>query len=266
MQTLSGPGPRLRIGHLLVWILGCALGFAAYRELTPRGLMPPMPPRIRSLSVAYNLVMGVALGTLLTGVGVLAHRRGRGDMSYPLLPGHWLLLFGVAAALADGVAVIVFRALVVAWSQDDAFMSAYWLPYRFARNGPNLPGMFHQCVGWGLATVAALGFLGYLRRRLSWPWLAVFFTFFLAAGVLAAGAIVSTISAYGPSGWSGPLLWYRRAIHLYAGFIFVSASAIVVASACDLRDRTPTDGLHWTGALVWLMIALVQVTLYACLR
>ena len=126
--------------------------------------------------------------------------------------------------------------------------------------------MFHQCVGWGLGAVAALGFRWYLRRRLSWPWLAVFFTFFLAAGILAAGAIVSTISAYGRSGWAGPLVWYRRAIHLYAGFIFVSTSAIVLASARDLRDWTLTDGLHWTGIAVWLMIALVQLTLYACLR
>jgi hypothetical protein len=196
---------------------------------------------MRGLSVAYNLVMGVAFGTLLTAAGVLAYRWGRGTKSYPLLPGHWLLLFGVAAALADGVAVVVFRCLAAAWFPPDAYLTVYWLPHRLARGGPDLPAMFHQCVGWGLGTVAALGFLGFLRRRLGWPWLVVFATISLAAGTLAAGAIVSTVNAYGPTGWSGPRGRYRCAIHFYAGFALICGLAIVVASAHDVRNQRATD-------------------------
>ena len=161
MQPSPRDGPRLRISHLLVWTLGCAVGFAAYGWLTPPW---PMPPKTQFLSGAYNLLMGVALGTLLAGAGVLAYRRGRGDRSYPSLPGHWLLLFGIGAALADGVAVVVFRCLIAAWFPPDNHLTVYWLAYRLALNGPDLPGMFHQCVGWGLGTVIVLAFLWRLKR------------------------------------------------------------------------------------------------------
>lgn len=157
-----------------------------------------MPATTRMLSGAYNLLMGVALGTLLTGAGAVAYRRGRGDRSYPSLPGHWLLLFGIAAALADGLAIVVYRFLLAAWFPPDTYLSVYWLAYRLARNGPDLPGMFHQCVGWGLGTVIALMFLWSLRRQLNRAWLAVFFAFFLAAGVLSVGAIVTTMGAFRP--------------------------------------------------------------------
>jgi hypothetical protein len=216
---------------------------------------------MRILSGAYNLLMGVAFGTLLAGSGVLAYRRGQGNRSYPSLPGHWLLLFGIAAALADGVAVVVFRSLVAAWSSPGNYLSVYWLAYRMARN-PNLPGMFHQCIGWGLGSVFALAFLWGLKRQLSWPWCAVFLAFFLTAGVLEAGAIVSTISAYGPSGWSGPIVWYRQAIHLYAGFIVLCTALILLAIVRDRFSGLSADGLHWTGVGAWLMIALAQGTLY----
>jgi hypothetical protein len=260
MQPSPRDGPRLRISHLLVWTLGCAVGFAAYGWLTPPW---PMPPKTQFLSWAYNLLMGVALGTLLAGAGVLAYRRGRGDRSYPSLPGHWLLLFGIGAALADGVAVVVFRCLIAAWFPPDNHLTVYWLAYRLALNGPDLPGMFHQCVGWGLGTVIVLAFLWRLKRQLNWAWLAVFLAFFLASGTLAVGAIVTTISFYGPSAWSVPLVWYRHAIHLYAGFILLGTVTILLAIARDRFAGTLGDGLHWTGVMAWLTIALIQGTLYA---
>jgi hypothetical protein len=260
MQPSPRGGPRLRVSHLLVWTLGCAVGFAAYRWLTPPG---PMPTRTRVLSWAYDLLMGVAFGTLLAGVGVLAYRRGRGDRSYPSLPGHWLLLFGIGAALADGVAVVVFRCLIAAWFPPDNYLTVYWLAYRLALNGPDLPGMFHQCVGWGLGTVIALAFLWRLRRQLNRAWLAVFLAFFLTSGALSVGAIVTTISAYGTSTWSVPLVWYRHAIHLYAGFILLCTVTILLAIARDLFAGNWADGLHWTGVMAWLTIALIQGTLYA---
>jgi hypothetical protein len=143
-------GHQLGVSHLMVWVLGCALGFAAYR-----GLMPPwpMPMKTRILSWAYNLAMGSAFGTILTGTGVLVYRRLRGDRSYPCLPGHWLLFFGLAAALADAAAVVVFRSLLAAWFSPNAYLWAYWLPYQMARNRPNLAGMYSQCVGWGLGAM-----------------------------------------------------------------------------------------------------------------
>ena len=168
MEPSPSSGLRVRSSHLLVWTLGCAVGFATYRWLTPPWAWPAKSG-MQILSAAYNLLMGVAFGTLLAGSGVLAYRRGQGNRSYPSLPGHWLLLFGIAAALADGVAVVVFRSLVAAWFSPGDYITVYWLAYRMTRN-PNLPGMFHQCVGWGLGSVFALAFLWGLKRRLSWPW------------------------------------------------------------------------------------------------
>ncbi|AGA29961.1 hypothetical protein Sinac_5839 [Singulisphaera acidiphila DSM 18658] len=111
-ENSSRRGNQVGVRHLTAWVLGCALGFAAYR-----GLMPPwpMPVKTRILSGAYNLAMGSAFGTMLTGTGVLISRRLQGDQSYPGLPGHWLLIFGLAAALADVAAVVVFRLLLTAW-------------------------------------------------------------------------------------------------------------------------------------------------------
>jgi hypothetical protein len=104
-QIANGRGPRLRIGHLVFWIAGSALGFAAYHEFSPR------PERLGMALIVgmYNSVMGMALGTILTGVGIMAYRRWREGVSYRSLPGHWLLIFGVAAALSDGIAIGVFQ-------------------------------------------------------------------------------------------------------------------------------------------------------------
>ena len=60
----------------------------------------------------YDSVMGLALGTILTGVGIMAYRRRRGGKSYPSLPGHWLMILGLAAAVANGAAIAVFNVLV----------------------------------------------------------------------------------------------------------------------------------------------------------
>src|SRR4029077_8691686 len=127
--------------------------------------MPPWPMSMqtRVLSWAYNLAMGSAFATMLTGTGALVRRRLRGDESYPSLPGHWLLVFGLAAALADAAAVVVFRCLFSAWFTPDTNLWVYWLPYRMARSVPDLAGMFSQCVGWGVGAVAALAFCWHLR-------------------------------------------------------------------------------------------------------
>ena len=81
-EASTGLAPRLRIAHLLYWTVASALGFAAYRAITPS--LGPSSPRVY-LGV-YNSVMGLALGTILTGVGIIAYRRWRRGMPYPSLP------------------------------------------------------------------------------------------------------------------------------------------------------------------------------------
>ncbi len=74
-EISAGLAPRLRIAHLLCWTAASALGFAAYRGITPS--LGPGSPRVY-LGV-YDSVMGLALGTILTGVGIMAYRRWRRD-------------------------------------------------------------------------------------------------------------------------------------------------------------------------------------------
>lgn len=265
METIdAGPRPasppRWGVVHLLAWTVGCALGFAAYRALSPPW---PMVGMSLVLSWAYNLGMGVSLGTILTGAGILALRHWWGDRPGRTLPGHWLLLFGVAAAVADGVAFVVYRVLFSMWYRPDVYLTAYWLPHQLARSGPHLAGMYNQCVGWGLGAVAALAFCWCLRSRVPRPWFAAFLVFLLMASVLAGGAITVTVMFYGPSGWTPARAWFRMAIHLFAGFIILGALAIIVAVAWDRQRGGATDGLHRAGIAAWLAIATIQLALYS---
>jgi hypothetical protein len=247
------------IVQMMAWIFGCGLGLAAYRVLSPWWTMHGA---MGILSGVYDLVMGTALGTILTGSGLLAYRRARGDRSYPGLPGHWLLLFGLAAAMANAAAVLVFRTLLAAWYPPGVYLSAYWLPYRMARNGPDLAGMYSQCVGWGLGAAAALGFCWHIRGHVRRPWLVIFLLFLLTSVMLAAGSIGVTVLAYGPSGWGPARVWYRYAIHAYAGSIVLGGLAVLAAVARDRSSRRPADGLHWAGVAAWMAIGAMQLIIY----
>src|SRR5206468_128153 len=66
----------LRLAHLIAWTAGSALGLAAYRGLWPKLGSGAASWAWIFLGV-YNLVMGAALGTILTGIGVMAYRRRR---------------------------------------------------------------------------------------------------------------------------------------------------------------------------------------------
>jgi hypothetical protein len=258
-QATSRRGFQWSIGHLMAWTVGCALGFGAYGALSPPW---QLPPKTFILGWAYNLTMGAAFGTILTGAGIMAYRRWRGDRSYPFLPGHWLLTFGVAAALADAVAVVVFRSLLRAWFPPGTHLSAYWLPYRMAVNGPELAGMYNQCVGWGLGAAAALAFCWHLRGRLSRPWFAVFLVFLLASAMLAAVGMSVTVLFYSRPAWGLALVWFRYAMHIYVGFILLGALTILAAIALDRWSQRATDGLHWAGVAAWLAIASIQAAVY----
>ncbi len=203
MQDRSHRRPHPRIMHLVIWTAGCALGFAAYRGLLPWWLrMPSAKAKVIPFMATYNLAMGMVLGTILAGVGILAARRWREGEGLPSLPGHWLLIFGFAAALVDGVAIAVDRSLLSAWYPPGVYLSSYWVPFMLYRQ-PELAHLYSQAVGWGLGAVASLAFSWHLRRRLTWPWLAAFLAFVLVASILSGGAIFALIHLY-RSGWAVP--------------------------------------------------------------
>ena len=164
-QKLHWPRARLRIAHLLGWTVASALGFAAYRGITPR----PAPGAPSVIIGVYDSVMGLALGTILTGVGVMAYRRWWGRMSYPSLPGHWLLILGLAAAAANGAAIAVFKYLTrlyyppSKWPPGTVYLPKVILVQFLISKHPDLIGVNHQAVGWGLGAVAALAVSWHVR-------------------------------------------------------------------------------------------------------
>ena len=160
----------MRIIHALFLVTGSAVGFATYR-----GLTPPLNDSFRSFGQFYDMAMGVALGLILTGGVILTSRRWRGDVAASSQPGHWLVMFALAAVLVAGVAEAAYFAhpLPMTLSSGTRVHPPYWVPFELAWV-PNFPMMIHQAVGWGLACIASLGFCIASFHRLRWHWWALF--------------------------------------------------------------------------------------------
>jgi hypothetical protein len=245
----------MRIVHALCMVTGCALGFATYR-----GLTPPLNDKFRSFGQFYDMAMGVALGLILTGGVTLASRRWRGDVAALSQPGHWLLAFALAAALAVGVADAAYYAnpLPMRLRSQTTVQPPYWVPFELAW-APNVPMMIHQAVGWGLACTAALGFCGASFHRLRWHWWALFLVSALGSLYLFAGHTAGLIHLWGPA---AAISWCNRAAHLYAKLVALCFLLLVFALARDFRQGRRGDGLHWTGVSAWIVILMVQLALY----
>lgn len=144
------PGPRPRMGHLLLWIAGCAIGFA---ESRPSETVVISTFRDGMLWYGSSVVWAMALGSLATGCGLMAYRRWRGDLSYPSRAGHWLLL----------------RILAI---------SATRLAVRPLRMSTAAAG--------AIALMIHLAFLRGVRHRLPRHWVAVFLVASIASAVRLA--------------------------------------------------------------------------------
>jgi hypothetical protein len=252
MQATARRQSGMQTGHLLAWVVGCAVGFTAYRSITPAPI-----PTIRGVAIVtgYNLAMGTAVGTILTGCGLMAYRRHRGDTTYPSLPGHWLLLFGLAAGAVDVAAAVAYHSAVV----DPSYPVTPYLAQFQPGGASSRPTFYHQMVGWIVGALAALGFFWAVRRRLPRRWIAVFFTFALVAAILGGGHIVVLLLA--PRMADDPPL-NRLFVRAYAGAVVLGAVATVSAADKDRRSGAPTDGPHRLGVGAWLAIAATQLAMY----
>lgn len=151
MSDASRREPRLRMGHLLLWIVGCAIGLA---ERRPTMLEHVSSTRDRAIIIGYSVVSGLAIGTILTGCGLMAYRRRRGDASYPSRAGHWLL-----------IRALVVHATILAANH------VHLTPFAYL----------------AIVAMVELAFFWGLRRRLPRHWAAVFLVSALLAAVRAIG-------------------------------------------------------------------------------
>ena len=244
----------MRIVHALTIIAGCALGLVAYRALTPR-----LNARYRPLGQVYGLVMGTVAGPLFAAGVVLARRRLRGDSTVMSQPGHWLVVLGLAAVLANAAAIAAYYGWYLAVSPAEAASRPpHWVPFHVAW-APSMPEMIHQAVGWGLGAIASVALCWAIWRRVRWYWWLIFLAITVGSMILAAGHITACFFVWGRT---ATITWCIRAAHLYGKMIAVCLTLLVIAVVCDARQGRRYDALHWTGIATWLVIALMQLATY----
>jgi hypothetical protein len=257
---------RLGIAHLLIWTVGIAAGVRAYQAL-----MPDLQVWVVPLGVAYTFVMGVASGTFVSGTAVIAYWRFRHGCLYPRLPGHWLLIVGFAAVLANAVAIAHDQVRLLSytgaeWAKPQTFWGQFAL--RWNANGLSL---MHQTIVWSLGTAIALAFLRHLRDRYSRLWRLFFCLLFLCSASLFGGYLLALfrhlylVGVPRLDAWLYDV-WYREWLahsgHVCAASMTLCGLAMSLAVAHDFWCRAHTDWLHWTGVGVWIAIALMQIATF----
>ena len=204
--------------------------------------------------------MGTALGTILTGSGLLTFRLWRGEKCYPSLPGHWLLWFGLVAAIADGAAIWAFYYRA---RQDPSFpAAAYFVQFPGRTSPQSWPEIYNQVAGWGLGAMSSLVF--------AWVFSVVGYDHALGFRVSCVlcrelDPVGRMVRLRGPVALSGIRCVGSQRVALLFGSplcgvcLPVCSRGHLTALALDFRCRDRFDGLHWVGVGMWLGIASVQL-------
>lgn len=239
---------QFSLGSLLLAIVVLGVGFSlftVYQQFTPH-----LKPEFQLFALVYNLTMAMAFGSALGSVTFWAREWFLcGNRRFPALPGHWLLLLALTAAVINAVVTAVF-------SPSSGSQSLYWVHFVMYWD-PLVPGIYHQCLSWGLGSIVCTAFWVSLRRRLGWPWLSLFA---IAAACAATLAAWHALFLFGVHDRFAD--WWRYPVHIYAAFILVGILALTLILVWDFGRRAPTDWLHRMGIVVSIAIAVIQFAGY----
>ena len=231
--------PRLGIIDLLIWMAGVAVVLAMYRGLTDWSEFEPSElDDIRR----RHLILGLAYGIAVGGLGMLAWRRFARGLPFPSQPGHWLLALLALGCALDGVTLQVVKlAQYVGWVVE----------------GPD-PRYFAQLsLMWLTVFVGSLIAMTRWRQLGHWRWLAVATALLGATNGLSH--VVAGLFFYGGmrpafpfSGGNWPYflaMWSRG---------YGTALCLLLVWIIAYVDRRDRDWLHWVGVAAASILGLIE--------
>ena len=231
---------RFTLAHLLAWMLLTALLMAVYREsfklVDIDRADHPLVARTNKLlwidaAAQVTFAPFEALG--LCGLALLAFRRGK---SFPIHPGHFLLVVLGSFVLSRLLADFGWRRLILPWFDD---------PDTFDRWINVVMAIIDVCDGFPFAVTGTVIAIVLIRHNLPIVWRIP-----LALGLLTmlGMSAVEVMSIFGYEFfpicmWTGVIAWWTG---------FAAALALFAATCIDVLSRKSRDLLHYAGLLAVL--------------
>jgi hypothetical protein len=233
---------RLRIIHLLGWMLGCSLALAMQRAQASSDPLPlPLVHSVRRLG------LGLAYGTALSGLGLFLWRWRTQSGPGPTQPGHWLLIYGGA------------RFLIVFFSGAIVKLVTHVAPSNV------LPSLFSQAISGWITT--AIGIVFVLRIRDAprlWKATAALIVLSIGMSAIALTHMATNLIllSRGVRNAYFPLFFATLAIAAYLMLLIgplLWLGCMWCAVAVDRFNRTPRDWLHVSGVVAISGLVIVDI-------
>jgi hypothetical protein len=187
-----------------------------------------------------NVLMGIANGIGLAGLGLLVWRRAHSQHDFPSQPGHWLLVLGGTAVLIDGFATLAVRAYA---TQQDVPFPPFYFPHQ-------------QAAAYGMGTVVVA--LTTVRAKLDLPWrlflgLVLFLTSVLTLWNLAF--------LWASPGWQR-YHWYGFPWYFFGVIVTLIGTILLLLVAREFRVARNRDWLHWCGIGMAIAFCVIHLLPY----
>lgn len=229
---------RLRIVHFVVWGVACAVVVATRMAWTDwKSFTAGSHTFVRIGHVAVSLTYGAGLASLLI---VLWNRRSAAvsppeERTFPVQPGHWLLLFMASVAAADGVITLLKHVQTRVLTYDPLHQGwRIWHDEYIAR--------------FSMAALLCFVFACWISK--DWKWKV---TLLLPGSVATVFVVIHILSRVGiDRAW----LWYFRSYADIATAIGLLSLVIAVATV-DRRRHSDRDWLHGCGVVVFLAMLVM---------